>query len=148
MIFFRVALARKVSIMPFRIAANDPTRFSQAGTLVALARGPGYRADPLLNESQFFYRQGAEHERIKIVQAHAAIDGIYRKRERQPRFDEAIHAGVERMKIEYRAGTLRQFRTDLEACDVRSFEGVDHVKVVRPGFGKILPRMCARIRQK
>ena len=50
-----------------------------------------------------------------------------------------LDVGVARMEIEHSAGALGQLGTDREAGDMRGFQGVDHVEIVRPGLGKIFP---------
>ena len=112
-----------------------------AGLRFGLARR--HRPDPLLNESQLRNRQRAKNERVEIILAHAAIDRVDRECERQPSVDDVLHIIVARMEIEYRARTLRQLGTDLQAGKVRCFERVDHMKVMRPRFREVLPGVRA-----
>ena len=61
--------------------------------LQAAVRGvsaAGVVADTLKYQGELGDRGRAEHERIQIVQPHAAVDRIDGEGERQPRFDQAI----------------------------------------------------------
>ena len=97
------------------------------------------------DETELGDRRRVQHERVEIVQPHAAIDRVDRKCQRHPRLDKLLRVGVARMKIEDRSGPLRQPRVHREAEHVRGFERVDDVKVVREAFGEILPRVRARV---
>ena len=81
------------------------------------------------------------------MQSHAAIERIDRERQRQPGLDQMRHVGIGGWKSNTAPGTLLQLRIDRQAGHVRGFERIDHVKIVRPGLGKILPRVRTCIRR-
>ena len=79
------------------------------------------------------------------MQPHAAIERIDREGEREPSLDQTVDVGVARMEVEHSARALGQLGTDRQAGDMRGFEGIDHVEIVCPGLGKILPGVRACI---
>jgi hypothetical protein len=93
----------------------------------------------LVNKGKLGRRRGAQHKGIEIVQPHAAIERIDREGQRKPSLDQATDVGIARMEIEHRAGALGHLGTDREAGDVRGFQRVDRMEIVRPGLGKIFP---------
>ena len=102
-------------------------------------------ADALMHEGELGDRGRAEHERIRIMQPHAAVDRIDGEGQRQPRFDKAIQIAFMGIEVELGNDASGRLRLNDEAKGIRGLEYIDHVEIMRPGLREILPRVRTRI---
>src|SRR5262249_42529648 len=75
----------------------------------------GLGADALRHEGELTDRERAEHERIQIMQPHAAVDRIDGEGQRQPRFDKAIQIGYTGIEVNLGNDASGRLQLDDEA---------------------------------
>ncbi len=91
-----------------------------------------------MHERQLHDYDGRGQKRIQVRLAHAAVQGVDSEGQRQPGADQLIQLS-RAVNVEFGrvAGCGRQLHAE-GGC---GFQRIDHVHVVGPSFGEILPRM-------
>ncbi len=83
-----------------------------------------------------------QHERIRILHAHAAIEAVERQRHRVPARGQRFEiAKRQRIGGHLFAGTLGAGNAQRKSVALGGLERVDHVQVVRPGLRPVFPGM-------
>ncbi len=96
----------------------------------------------LVHEAQLLEHLGRQHERIRILHAHAAIEAVERQRHRVPARGQRFEiAKRQRIGGHVFAGTLGAGNAQRKSVALGGLERVDHVQVMRPGFRPVLPGM-------
>ena len=105
-------------------------------------------ADDLVDEPQLGDGRGREDERVGVGEPEAAIQVVQHVGQRKPAVDQPLERGRLRR---HRLRRLRQRRLvaaprpQRQAARGGGLERVDHVQIVRPRLGPVLPRMRARV---
>jgi hypothetical protein len=140
-----VPMARPICRAPPRLSPLAQARYHRMQAALRRGAEADVGADTFMYEGKLGDRRRAEHKRIKIMKAHAAVDRVDGERKRQPRADQTVQVAVVRIKIRFGGEALRQLRLDNETKGIGGFERIHYVEIVRPGFGEIFPRVGDRI---
>ena len=94
-----------------------------------------------MNEGELCDHRWTQHKRVQIRYPHAPVHGICRESERNPRFNHPIHVGFVWIEVDAGSNALRHLRRHDQAKPGSRFQRVDHMEIVGPRLGEVLPWM-------
>ncbi len=104
--------------------------------------------DQLVHEAELLRHRWREHERVGVDDAHAPVEAVERDRQGYPASEQIVEVvEVERAGGQPMVGrAAERLRLQHETVGSGGAERVDHVKIVRPRFRPIFPRVHAGVR--